>query len=401
MIDNLKIYIEKQFNEIGVDAVYVEFTKHFVLLFFALLISWFIGYLCKKLISPLVLKVVKNTKYVWDDYFFNEPVVKSFCHIIPGLAFYILLPFCLPSEKELIFVIISQATKIYVAITFISLVTSFLSNIETFTGSEEKLKEKQLYGIIEFLKIVVYFIGAIVIIAFLIGQNPLSMVAGIGAAATVLMLVFKDSILGLVAGIQLSTNKMLKPGDWITIKKLDIDGVVEQVSLTTVKIRNFDNTISTVPPYFLISDSFQNWAPMANSSGRRIKRALLIDMNSIKYVDKKILESLVEKGIVDDNSDQAINNKINLTLFREYVQRYLSNLQYVNKNQFVLVRQLDPSPMGLPIEVYYYSSVTDFVKYENLAAQTIEHIIAILPLFGLRVFQNPTGYDIKTYKSQN
>ena len=394
MIDNLKEYILKHLDNIGVSSTSSDIIGHLILLLFALLISWFIGYICKKMVSPMLLKLVKNTKFIWDDYFLNTPVVKAFCHIIPGIIFYALLPICLPEEQKFIYIIITQATKIYIAITFISLITAFLNNIETFTISEEKLKEKQLYGIIEFLKIVVYFIGGIIIIAFLVGKNPISMVAGIGAAATVLMLVFKDSILGLVAGIQLSTNKMLKPGDWITIKKLNIDGVVEQVSLTTVKIRNFDNTISTVPPYFLISDSFQNWAPMSKSTGRQVKRTLFIDMNSIKYVDNETIKSLKEKGLVAENKD--IHEAVNLTLFREYTENYLRRQTYVNNATTILVRQLNSTPNGLPIELYYYSAITDFIPFENLAAQTIEHLIATTSKFGLRLFQSPTGYDIKS-----
>ena len=299
MIDHFKQIICTYLSYTDINPNYIENLGHIIMLLIALVISWFVGYLCRTFVSPLVLKLVSNTKIIWDDYFFNKPVVKAFCHIIPGLTFYVLLPFCLPEERELVYTVITQATKIYIAVTFISLITAFLNNIEAFTISDEKLKDKQLYGIIEFLKIVAYFIGAIIIISYLIGKSPISMIAGIGAAATVLMLVFKDSILGLVAGIQLSTNKMLKPGDWITIRDLNIDGVVIQVSLTTIKIRNFNNTVATVPPYYLISNSFQNWAPMKNSSGRRVKRAINIDINSIHFASKELIESLQRKNILE------------------------------------------------------------------------------------------------------
>ena len=397
MITYFKNQIFGAIANADIDPNYVETVGHIILLLIALCISWLVGYICRRVFSPLILKLVTNTKFIWDDYFLNKPVVKAFCRIIPGLTFYTLLPFCLPDEKELVYTIITQATKIYIAVTFISLTTAFLNNIENFTVSDEKLKDKQLYGTIEFLKIVAYFIGGIIIISYLIGKSPLSMIAGIGAAATVLMLVFKDSILGLVAGIQLSTNKMLKPGDWITIKNLNIDGVVEQVSLTTVKIRNFDNTIATVPPYYLISNSFQNWAPMKSSSGRRVKRAINIDVNSIQFADNILLETLRKKKYIT-NADEIDKETeiVNLTLFRKYIEFYLRNLSNVNNNATILVRQLEPTTNGLPLEIYYFSSETSFIEYEQLAAETMEYIIAILPIFGLRMFQAPTGNDIRT-----
>lgn len=394
MITQIQQYIINQLFSSGLEMKTAESVSHLVLLGMALLTAGLTGYLCRKLVAPVIDKLVKNTKFVWDDYFFNQPVIKSLCHIVPGLVFYLLLPLCLPEDRDILYFIVVQGTKIYIAITFVSLVIAFLNNIENFTISEEKLKEKQLYGIIEFLKIIAYFIGGIIIISYLLGQSPLSMIAGIGAAATVLMLVFKDSILGLVAGIQLSTNKMLKPGDWITIKKLDIDGVVEQVSLTTVKVRNFDNTIATVPPYFLISDTFKNWTPMKNSSGRRVKRAFYIDINSIHYCNKELKEKLSKNKVFKEEDLHKIENKVNLTLFRKFIEQKLNSLDYINKDAIILIRQLEPTPNGLPLELYYFSKVTDFKEYEMLTAECIEQIIASINLFDLKLFQNPTGNDI-------
>ena len=399
MIVHLKQILGDLLSKSDINPEYLETLSHLLLLVIALASAWFVGYACRKVISPLVRKLVKNTKIMWDDYFFNEPVIRAFCHIIPGLTFYILLPFCLPEEKTLIYTVITQGTKIYITITFITLITAFLNNIENFTINDEKLKDKQLYGTIEFLKIVAYFVGGIIIFSYLIGQSPISMIAGIGAAATVLMLIFKDSLLGLVAGIQLSTNKMLKPGDWITIKDMNIDGVVEQVSLTTVKVRNFDNTISTVPPYYLISNTFQNWAPMKNSHGRRIKRALYIDVNSIHFCNEADISHLIEQGLLKEENTGEMKEKVNLTLFREYAEQYIKQLPYVNKEVLILVRQLDPTPNGLPIEFYYFSTITEFKEYETLTAGCLEHLIASIPYFGLSIYQSPTGNDFTRLKN--
>lgn len=402
MIETIHASINEFIKQLDMAPSWEELTGHILLLVLLLLFSILIGTICRKMMAPLILKMVKRTETLWDDYFFNDSMVRAICHIVPGLVFYILVPYCLPYNHELLSQIVLQGSKIYITVTFLSLILVFLNNTKTFTREEEKFKDKHLYGILEFLKIMVYFIGSIVIIAFLLGENPLSMVAGIGAAATVLMLIFKDSILGLVAGIQLSVNHMVKPGDWITIKKLDIDGVVVEVSLTTVKVRNFDNTISTVPPYSLISDSFQNWAPMLTSSGRRVKRALFIDMNSIGFCQAELLEQLhQEKLITEEEYNQAKMVKtVNLTLFRSYAERYMRSLAHVNTNDLVFSRQLAPTPNGLPLEFWYFSKITAFTQYESLAAASIEHFIAILPTFGLKLFQSPTGQDLQRLKNQ-
>ena len=388
MIEQIKDYIYSllQQNEIATD--WQDTACHGVLLLLAITFSWFIGWICRRLVAPTILGLVKKTATTWDDYLLNTKMVRAACRVVPGIVFYILLPFCLPKSHELFTVMAIQGSKIYIVATFISLVIVFLNNVETLTREEEKLKERHLYGIIEFLKIVVYFIGAIIIIAFLLGENPLSMVAGIGAAATVLMLVFKDSILGLVAGVQLSINHMIKPGDWITIKKSDIDGEVETVSLTTVKIRNFDNTIYTVPPYSLISESFQNWSSIYKGGGRRMKRALYIDQESITFVDDLLLQRLVEAGILTKEEALASKGKVNLTLYREYTERFLQEQPAVIHSKTVLTRQLTPTPMGLPLEFYLFLNITDFKPFESQCAEYMEHFIALLPLFGLKVYQS-------------
>ena len=401
MIDSIKekIYTFLENNQVASESQ--ELLCHIALLSLALLFSWLIGVFARKVIAPLLLKLVQKTHTLWDDYLLNENLVRHACRVIPGILFYFLIPFCLPDHHELFSLIVVQASKIYILVTIVSLINVFLDNIETFTKEEEKLREKHLYGIIEFLKIVVYFIGGIIVISFLLGQNPVNMVAGIGAAATVLMLVFKDSILGLVAGVQLSINRMIKPGDWITIKKSNIDGVVEKVSLTTVKVRNFDNTIYTVPPYTLISETFQNWSSIYVGGGRRMKRAVNIDMNSIVKCDEKRIEALVQKKYLTPEEAEEAQGKVNLTLFRDYIQKYLKSRPYVIAQKTVLARHLDPTAYGLPLELYFFLNITDFIKYESLCAECLEYCIATLPDFGLRVFQNPTGRDLESLRKQN
>ena len=241
------------------------------------------------------------------------------------------------------------------------------------------------------LKIVVISIGAIVVVSIFFDKDPSNLLAGLGASAAILMLVFKDSILGLVAGIQLSANDMLRPGDWIAMPKYGADGFVIDVTLTTVKVQNWDNTITTIPPYALVSDSFQNWRGMFSSGGRRVKRSINIDTNSITFCEGELRKNLIKKGLIKADEEQK---QVNLTLFREWLEEWLRNHPAIHKEMIVMVRQLQPTAHGLPLELYFFSSNTAWVAYEHLQAEIFEYIYAILPEYGLKAFQSPAGTDL-------
>jgi miniconductance mechanosensitive channel len=243
------------------------------------------------------------------------------------------------------------------------------------------------------LKIIIICIGSIIVIGIVIDKDPSNLLAGLGASAAVLMLVFKDSIMGLVAGVQLSANDMLRPGDWITMEKYGADGMVQDVSLTTVKVQNWDKTITTIPPYALVSDSFQNWRGMFDSGGRRIKRSINIDMNTIAFIGEEQLEALAKKGLyTGDCKDKKV---VNLTLFREWLEEWLKQHPKVNKEMITMVRQLQPTTQGLPLELYFFFNGTAWVMYEHLQSEIFEYVLATLPEFGLKTFQSPTGSDFK------
>jgi len=352
--------------------------------------------LFKRYLIPIILKIVEKTETKWDDYLINEPVLKAVCQLLPSVVIYMLLPFCYDSDHATTYIVISRILQAYITICATLLVTAFLKNLST--AMVEQMEEHHLMGILQFLRLLAFFLGGIVVVSQLFGYNPLHVVTGLGAAATVLLLIFKDSIMGLVAGIQLSLNKMVKVGDWITIKKLDINGWVEEISLTTVKVRNFDNTISTVPPYTLVSDAFQNWDAMAQKGARRVKRALLVDVQSIRFVSPAECKELEQEGFInpDDVSEHDVTN---LTLFRHYLTKAFKKDKDIVQDQWILVRQLDPTPNGIPLEIWFYTQNTEFVKFEDIASSKIETIIATLPAFHLRLFQSPTGHDIRSYTS--
>ena len=274
-------------------------------------------------------------------------------------------------------------------------------------------------GYLQVIKIVVYVLGTVVVVATLMDQNPLIFVSGIGAMTAVLMLVFKDTILSLVASVQIASNDMVRLGDWVEMPKLNADGDVIDIALHTVKIRNFDNTITTVPTSKFIDESFKNWRGMSESGARRIKRSIYIDKSTIRFLTDeevnrfkrfKLLEDYVEKKQEEIRAFneslggrvQAVNwrRMTNIGTLRAYIVNYLRNHPKIDQSRTLLVRQLAPTPHGLPIELYVFSNDTKWVAYEGIQADIFDHIIALLPEFGLRLFQHPTGADWRGSKEQ-
>ena len=243
------------------------------------------------------------------------------------------------------------------------------------------------------IKLVVICIGAIIIISTLIDKDPITILGGLGAGTAILMLVFQDTIKGLVAGIQLMANDMLRPGDWITMPKYGADGDVMEVTLTTVKVRNWDKTIVTVPPYALVNDSFQNWRGMFDIGGRRVKRSINIDMHTVRFCTPEEMEKFSEQPWME-GFEQTGKEEVNLYLFRHYMQYYLSHHPKVNQEMIMLVRQLQPTAQGMPIELYFFSADTAWIRYEHLQGEVFDHVLAVLHTFDLKVFQSPTGLDL-------
>lgn len=339
----------------------------------------------KKLIIPIILKVVEKTGTKWDDILINKPILQIVTTLLPCIIVYTLLPLCYDSNHAVTYVAISRLLESCITFFSMLLITRFLKNLSL--GMIEEFEKHHLMGILQFLRMLTYCFGGIIIVSQLLGYNPIRVIAGLGAAATVLMLVFKDTILGLVAGIQLSLNNMMAVGDWITVEKLGINGWVEEISLTTVKIRNFDNSISTVPPYTLVSDSLKNWKGLSQQGTRRVKRQLLIDVNSIRQLRNEELHELSKCIPYFKKENVIYYSTVNLSLFRKYLTHYLSSMPSVATNQWILVRQLEMTPHGLPIELWFYTKETEFQAFENFASSVMEETIALLPMFQLKLFQ--------------
>ena len=362
----------------------------FVILALAIII-YLVNLLCNRGIIPLVRKLREGTRSKWDDILLNDVVLKDITRLFPPIIITLLLPLAF-ANGNLVLEFLLKVNTIYMIVVVSKLLCSFLNSLYNLSNNHDKLKSHPLKGIYQMLKIVVICVALIIIVSILINKNPEYILTALGASAAVLMLVFKDMIMGLVAGVQLSANDMLRPGDWISMPKYGADGDVIEVTLTTVKVQNWDKTITTIPPYALISDSFQNWRGMRDCGGRRVKRSVYIDMRSITFCTKEQHQDFAKRGWLDgvEREDKFV---VNLHVFRNYLENYLRHHPRVSKRLTIMVRQLQPTAQGLPLELYFFSDGTEWVPYEHLQAEIFEHVFAMLPTFGLRVFQSPMGID--------
>lgn len=392
-MEDLYVEIAQQLSDMGIDKENLSWSTRLTLVALILLISYIMTKLFRHLVIPAVHKITSRTKATWDDYLFNEKMMTSFCRMIPPIMFYLLLPFVFNNIPQVLDILL-KGCLIYLVITTLMLVNSFLNSLYEISNEHETLRNRPLKGIYQMINLVAIGIGIILIISILIDQNAATILAGLGASAAVLMLIFKDSILGLVAGVQLSANDMLRPGDWITMPKYGADGDVLEVSLTTVKVRNFDKTITTIPPYALVSDSFQNWRGMRETGGRRIKRSIFIDMTTVHFCSEKEKIMFASRGWIDEAQAKPETQVVNLYVFRNYLQNYLKEHPRTHKELMIMVRQMQPTSEGLPLEIYCFSNTTVWPEYEQIQGEIFDHILAVIPEFGLRIFQRPSGNDL-------
>lgn len=379
-------YIEQLLASTSLTGGWLSFVTLSLLCACVALIAWLVYMLCIKVLSPLATRIISHTDVVWDDYLLNPQTIRAACNIVPAIIVWMLMP-PLFFEHPIIQSLILKATAIYITIASMRLVTTFIGSFKLFDSDNDKRTATQqyLHSFCGVLKIIVLFLGVIIIISIVIDRSPLTLLAGLGATSAVLMLVFKDTITGLVAGIRLTSNNMVRKGDWITVSKTGANGTVEDITLSTVKVRNFDNTIVTVPPQKLIEDSFQNWHGMEESSGRRVTRAIYIDFRSITIASDELKKTLAAEGLM--KMEEMNGDVINLTLFRRYMERWLELRDDVVTNATFLMRQLDPTENGLPIEIYFFLKKKEWKAYEHHLAEIMEWMYALVPKFGLKIYQ--------------
>ena len=380
-------------QQMGVAEGSLLTVQRIVVIAAILLIAYVLDMICRKIVMPGVRKVTAKTQITWDDYLLNDDVLNNVCHLIPPVVVYALIPFAFPHEPALLEFVL-KICWIYITVVGMKLVCAFLTSLYTISSEHEKLKNHSMKGFYQMIKLIVICIGSIIIISTLIDKDPIAILTGLGAGTAILMLVFQDTIKGLVAGVQLTANDMLRPGDWITMPKYGADGDVIEVTLTTVKVRNWDKTITTVPPYALVNDSFQNWRGMFDMGGRRVKRSINIDMNTVRFCTEEELAEFKQQPWMEGFEDTG-KEEVNLYIFRHYVMYYLKHHPKVHQELIMTVRQLQPTAQGMPIELYFFSANTAWVKYEALQAEVFDHVLATLHRFDLKVFQSPTGLDLQ------
>ena len=380
-------------QQLGVAEGSLLTVQRIVVIAAILLIAYVLDMICRKIVMPGVRKVTAKTQITWDDYLLNDDVLNNVCHLIPPVVVYVLIPFAFPHEPALLEFVL-KICWIYITVVGMKLVCAFLTSLYTISSEHEKLKNHSMKGFYQMIKLIVICIGSIIIISTLIDKDPIAILTGLGAGTAILMLVFQDTIKGLVAGVQLTANDMLRPGDWITMPKYGADGDVIEVTLTTVKVRNWDKTITTVPPYALVNDSFQNWRGMFDMGGRRVKRSINIDMNTVRFCTEEELAEFKQQPWMEGFEDTG-KEEVNLYIFRHYVMYYLKHHPKVHQELIMTVRQLQPTAQGMPIELYFFSANTAWVKYEALQAEVFDHVLATLHRFDLKVFQSPTGLDLQ------
>ncbi|MCB8814568.1 mechanosensitive ion channel family protein [Desulfosporosinus shakirovi] len=394
----------------GLNEGVAEYLSTGILVVLIGLLSILANFIAKRIVLRVLPHFIKKIKFTWNTIILERKVFHKLSHIVPAIIIYSFAP----AFTEQMTRVIQKFSFVYIILVGITVIDEVLNALEDIYRNYEVSKHKPIKGYLQVVKIFVYILGGILIIATIMGQSPLLLFSGIGALTAVFLLIFKDSLLGLVAGVQLSSNDMIRLGDWIEMPKYGANGDVIDISLVTVKVENFDKTITTIPTYALISDSFKNWRGMTQSGGRRINRSVYIDTTSISFCTDEMLDKFQEIECLSDyirtkkheiaqynlekkiDTSNSVNGRhlTNIGVFRIYIESYLRNHPKIHKDMIQMVRQLPPEEHGLPLEVYVFTNDTDWVSYEIVQSDIFDHLLAVVPQFSLRLYQSPTGYDI-------
>lgn len=413
-MDNLNQDLTSLLRRAGLDNSGGEWGSRILLVAGIVLICYLAVKLFRHLVTPALQRISAQTRTMWDDHLFDDKVLHAACRLIPPVLLYLLLPLAFGDDPSLL-KLLHKGCSIYLIVVTIALLNTFLSALYDISNKHETLRDRPLKGIYQMLKLVTVSVGIVLIIGILIDRNATSILAGLGASAAVLMLIFKDSILGLVAGVQLSANDMLRPGDWITMSKYGADGYVIEVTLTTVKVQNFDKTIVSIPTWRLMSESFKNWRGMQQSGGRRIKRSLYIDASGVRFLhdDEEVRLSKVRlltdyigrKQAELKSWNEAQGNvaalsanrrrMTNIGTFRAYALAYLKSHPEIQPNMTCMVRQMQTTAQGIPLEIYCFTRTTAWVDYERIQGDIFDYLLAVMPEFGLNLYQQPSGTDLR------
>lgn len=386
-MEKIGIWVQDILSWMGLSGSMMMIVAHILMVLIAVAAAWLSYSVCRRVLIPVVRKLTMKTEVSWDEVLLNEQVLKSACQIVPAIVIWDVLPMVF-NQFPLVQTLLERATAIYITVMATRTVIVFINSFKALEGERRTSTQQYFHSFCGVLKIVMMFIAGIVVVSIVLNKSPMTLFAGLGATSAILMLVFKDTIEGLVAGIRLTSNEMVHKGDWITVDSANSDGIVEEMSLTTVKIRNFNNTISTVSPQTLINGSFKNWIGMQESEGRRVTRRLYFDYRSIRLADEEMKKHLTTKKYC--SKEELEGDHVNLTVYRAYIDKALAKRPEVNSDMMLMVREFEPTPNGLPVEFYFFLKSKEWKTYEMQAAEIMEWAIAVAPEFGLKVYQNLT-----------
>ncbi|WP_405351840.1 mechanosensitive ion channel family protein [Nonlabens sp. Asnod3-H03] len=411
---SMKHFIYDYLVETGMTAVYAKYLNMLILLVALLVIAFLVDYIIKKIFIKLFTQFTVKTKTNFDNFLVSNKVPQNIAHIIPlifGLEFIPIVFQDFPYFENMV----EKGFKVFAIILTLWIVRSLLNALKDYFKTLPRLRDKPIDSYIQVFMIFAWALGLLSAFAIITSVEFIKFFTTLGAASAIIILVFRDTILGFVASIQVSINDMVRIGDWITFEKYGADGDVIEINLSTVKVQNFDKTITTIPTYALISDSFKNWRGMEVSDGRRIKRALNIKLDSVSYLTKDEVDTLKDISLISSyletrqsdidsyNSEQNINkdvllngrNLTNIGVFRKYLETYIEQHSGVNKDMMIMVRQLAPTAHGIPIEIYAFSSDKRWKNYEYIMADIFDHTIAAVPYFNLEIFEYPSNSSFK------
>ena len=371
----------------GIDPKIANTFDEAIIAILMICIAVGLDYLCQAILVGGMRKYTKHSPHVWNTLLMKRRVFHNLIHTIPGILVYILLPIAFVRGKELL-LISQKICAVYIILSLLLAINGVLLMILDVYSEKAKAKNHPMKGFIQVLQVLLFFVGGIIMIAILVNKSPASLFAGLGASAAVLMLVFKDSILGFVAGIQLSANDMVRLGDWVTIPSSNANGIVQEITLNTVKIQNFDNTISTIPPYSLVNNSFQNWRGMVESGGRRVMKNIPLDLTTLKFCTPEMLDTFrKEIPLLADYQPEEGVIPTNSQVYRVYIERYLCSLPVVNQDLDLIISQKEATEYGVPIQVYFFSRNKIWKEYERIQSDIFDHLFAMVPKFDLKVYQ--------------
>ena len=402
--DSIRIKIYNLLVEWGIGESFASVLDGIIVLIYLALVIVIINLALRWGVMRGLQWLVSKTRVWWDDLLFDSKVLRHLCGIVSPVIINMMMPLVITSldiRPQWMIESLYKGVDIYVIIACLKFINTLFKTTFAIIEHRPAWHGKPIKGLLETLQVVLVIVGTILIIAVVIDKSPTGLLAGLGASAAVISFIFKDSLMGLMAGVQLSANNMLKVGDWIEMPSRGIDGVVVEVNLTTIKIRSWNNTLQTIPPYLLVSEPFDNWQAMRDSGGRRVKRHINVDMTSVRFADDKLIDSLREHQATS-NLMSTIETTLpeggvltNLDLYMRVISRYLEVHPRINHKMISMVRQLQPTEWGVPVELYFFSSDVNWIPYEHLQTEIMSHIVAFAPLFDVRIYQAPTSLDFK------